>query len=377
MRHSEEMINSIRIGSVGSLVMLACVLNTVWAPGIGAQRWQAQEVWRVGEETDDVVFSRITSLAVGPDGTVGVVDFAAQHVVVVSSSGSLIAIVGRPGKGPGEFDGPLGLAWERKGRMWIPDGWNQRYSVFDSVGNFVKAVPRVFRTTTGWRPLFSADTDSTFVEEISIHRSGSVAPGMVRIDTFGVVLDTLLTFDIDLPELSSEQQSALMRSLAGPSELRPLAPRAIYSMSFDGRVMLMRSDQPVIREFDLRGGGLRSIEISQWDPIDSNSVDDALRVLERKSGLDLNALGYGRQLVQAVHKMESGVILVQIETNPGEPSNRFIVLDPRGRYAGELVLPMRVSPQVRIVSEADMITLVGFGAYDEQYVVRFRVTRVE
>ena len=98
--------------------------------------------------------------------------------------------------------------------------------------------------------------------------------------------------------------------------------------------------------------------------------------LERASGLGLRALGFGRQLFQAVHRLDSGVTLLQMEMEPGEPSRRFLVLDPRGRVAAEVDFPLPVDPDVRMASTGDLLTVVCLGSYDEQYVARFRMRRI-
>ena len=67
------------------------------------------ELWRIGEEDDDVVFGQIGGMVVDDDGRLYVPDLQARQIAVFSSSGEFLRNLGREGEGPGEFREPSGL----------------------------------------------------------------------------------------------------------------------------------------------------------------------------------------------------------------------------------------------------------------------------
>ncbi len=69
-----------------------------------ADRWSVREEIRIGSELDSAYqFGNIVSMDVASNGTIYVLDQAAQHVKVFDSVGSYSRTLGRPGSGPGEF----------------------------------------------------------------------------------------------------------------------------------------------------------------------------------------------------------------------------------------------------------------------------------
>lgn len=91
---------------------------------------QAREVVRLGAFDDSVLaFSRITDLAVGPNGSLYVAQSHEATVVVLESDGTLVRRIGRRGQGPGEFLAPAGLGWLGD-TLWVVDAASRRVSYF-------------------------------------------------------------------------------------------------------------------------------------------------------------------------------------------------------------------------------------------------------
>ncbi len=78
-------------------------------PAEGVQPLILHELWRVGGQDEDVIFGRITDLAMHPDGTLYVLDNQLCHVVVISATGEHLGELSRQGDGPGELRQPMGL----------------------------------------------------------------------------------------------------------------------------------------------------------------------------------------------------------------------------------------------------------------------------
>lgn len=97
------------------------------APRDGVQTLELRELWRRGDEDDDLIFGSISSVQVGPDGNLYVLDQQLSQVDVFAPDGALVRTLSREGEGPGECrqpehmvffaDGSLGLAQYLNGRI--------------------------------------------------------------------------------------------------------------------------------------------------------------------------------------------------------------------------------------------------------------------
>jgi tripartite motif-containing protein 71 len=74
-------------------------------------------------------------VAVAPaNSVVYVADFLADQVVKLDPGGTVLARWGSHGTGPGEFDGPGGIATDGQGNVYVSDFYNHRVQRFDATG---------------------------------------------------------------------------------------------------------------------------------------------------------------------------------------------------------------------------------------------------
>ena len=99
-----------------------------------------------GPETTGL--SKIVGLAVGPDGNYYVLDYPGRVVVIDPTTGAAVREWGQKGTGPGEFDftrpegdwGIGAIAVGADGLVYVGDGANHRYQVFEPDGTFLRQV---------------------------------------------------------------------------------------------------------------------------------------------------------------------------------------------------------------------------------------------
>lgn len=77
-------------------------------------------------------------VVVDADGRVLITDTGNKRVVIFDANGNYLDQFGSAGLAPGQFDEPVGMAFDDQGRLFIADTWNQRIQAFepDGSGNF-------------------------------------------------------------------------------------------------------------------------------------------------------------------------------------------------------------------------------------------------
>lgn len=96
----------------------------------------------VGDQADDPahLFGRVVGAARLSDGSVAVVETAADEVRIFDETGAHLRSIGRLGDGPGEFRNAW-FVWVRPGdTLWVGDYRPWRYNVFAADGTWSRAV---------------------------------------------------------------------------------------------------------------------------------------------------------------------------------------------------------------------------------------------
>lgn len=79
------------------------------------------------------------NMALGPDGSVFVLDTNHHRVLKFDAARKLVQQWGSQGTAPGQFNEPWGIAVGKDGMVYVADTWNHRIQKFDSFGTFVTA----------------------------------------------------------------------------------------------------------------------------------------------------------------------------------------------------------------------------------------------
>jgi DNA-binding beta-propeller fold protein YncE len=83
-------------------------------------------------------FNAPTDVAVSPRGEIYVADgYGNARVHKFSAEGTLLRSWGEPGKGPGQFVVPHGIAVDQEGRVLVVDRHNDRIQIFDQDGRYL------------------------------------------------------------------------------------------------------------------------------------------------------------------------------------------------------------------------------------------------
>ncbi len=179
------------VDTMGGVVVVRNGPTGLWRE---SEQWQLVEEFRVGSVWDSadeaVAAPRNNSVTLGPNGQIFVLEYRATRVLVFSADGDFVRSFGGSGEGPGEFRGPHALAWDGADRLWVADGLNGRYHVFDSTGTFQRSVPRPVRSVNRIQHPLVVERVGILIDETATAR-GLPMVIFVRVDTMGHVVYTM------------------------------------------------------------------------------------------------------------------------------------------------------------------------------------------
>ena len=93
------------------------------------------------EQRPDLPIVRVSGLALSPDRRLALGDASEGNVKLFDTQGRLLAVLGRSGSGPGEFQQPRFPRFDRAGRLFVGDGQLNRITEFDPGGTLVRTIP--------------------------------------------------------------------------------------------------------------------------------------------------------------------------------------------------------------------------------------------
>lgn len=328
--------------------------------------WSQEDGWslgaeprlRIGQIEGDPahLFSEIVGVVGMDDGTILVGDFGSQEIRLFDGEGGHLKTVGRKGAGPGEFTGISAMGPGPNGLAWIYDFSLRRLTWLDSRGQVVRL------TTLAPEPPMLQPVgplpDGTFVFR-ELWAAAAVAEARdagfrrdpiayVRFDSAGVLVDTLGVFPGREVFLSQEEGRGVMGT--------PLFGRTSSGAIWRGGVAV---GSQVTFEIELRGpeGGLRRmVRLPDRDlrlpPAEVEAYID-LRVGMAEEGERARV----RREMEAMPVPDShpaygelrGDLLGNLWVSAFAPFPKipgsWSVLDPEGRWLGEVSMPEGFYPR--------------------------------
>jgi sugar lactone lactonase YvrE len=127
-------------------------------------------------------FYQPNDVVTAPNGDIFVAEGhggANSRILRFSKDGKLIAVIGKKGTGPGEFDQPHALAFDSKGRLFVGDRSNNRIQILDQQGKFIEEWKQFSRPSG----LYIDKDDVIYVSD---SESGAVGNGRTRTEKRGI-----------------------------------------------------------------------------------------------------------------------------------------------------------------------------------------------
>ena len=367
---------SVEVDTIGGVVMVRNGPAGLWRE---SEEWQVVQEFRVGSVwggTDqDLTTPRNSSVALGPNGQIYVLEYSTDRVVVFSGEGRFVRTFGGPGEGPGDLRSPMALTWDGTGRLWVAAGLRGRYHVFDSTGVFQKSVPRPVRAVYRIQHPLLWEEAGTLVDETAT-RTGPDRVLFLRVDTLGQVVDTASVlarpprFRSGHPPIIVRPSQESLRFLA-----RHYLPDVRWSLAPDGTVWSAATGRLRLVQTDSNGDTLRIVETSHrpesFDRRDRAAVADGLA----EAGLSRQDVELVRPLVNDIYVMDDGHILVGIIEHVGDDPSTFDVFDPEGFFLGSIDLGITVPRRNQPALSGDTLIVVTPGLFDVPFLVRLTIRR--
>ena len=306
--------------------------------------------------------------AIGPHGEALVLDVNRDLISVFDGrTGRFLREIGGPGQGPGELTSPGAIAWGPGPTLWVAGAFSGRYTLFDSAGVFLRTVPRPFHSVNRLVFPLAFSPDGKVVD----HFGGYPTVRFVRVDTTGVVRDT---FPVEVPQLD----------MLGGGPIRPgspltevvwLRPILWWTFARDGRsVWMSRSDSLVLVQVTLRGDTLRRVVTGHRRGEFTKAQRDAIRRANHELGREG---AFAPLLVQAIHGLDDGRLLIQIGSDMREPGREFDLFSAEGSLIGSVSAPFRIHHRSELSSRGDTLLLVAVGEYDVPLLIKAILERRE
>lgn len=217
--------------TVGDTLVVRTVSGSAW----GADARLVQEM-AFGELDGDLEYllGDVTSLAVGPDGTIYLVDGQANELRAYDADGTYLRTLAREGQGPGELSQPTALAVLSDGRIVVRDPGNTRLQVFSADGSESWEWPVVRGGFVSSVPLWQDRDDNVYVYVILNMDAdfGDWETGLARIGPDGTPGDTLpdpqVDYETPTVEARSENSATMSRVPFMPGETNAFHPGGYY-----------------------------------------------------------------------------------------------------------------------------------------------------
>ncbi|MGB2906263.1 MAG: 6-bladed beta-propeller [Candidatus Aminicenantaceae bacterium] len=215
----------------------------------------------VEEGDENYMFGESVSVTVDDSGCFFVMDWEEKRIQKYDTKGKYLCSIGRKGQGPGEFGNIWEPMFDSEGNIYATDIVNNRVSFFSKEdGQYRKQI----RLPTGMGALILLPNGKYFSSKSTENES----EGVMRVDfEYGIFdsdFELLVKFQDDdwhsPPRQRGGSRAEFLANLMSNSAYKPSISSVVFE---NGHILIGKSDEYAIREYDQEGNLLR--EISKKD----------------------------------------------------------------------------------------------------------------
>ena len=388
--------------SAGPVVETETIGDTTVVRTLSGSVWQGNATLvpevAVGEldGPEEYLFGSVRAITVDDDHNLYILDGQASHVRVYDSAGAYVATLGREGKGPGEFEVPIGIAVS-EGRVLVRDPANARVQLFH-LGTWAAEEWRYGPSDIYVNsPLYTDDRGRIYVDVATDEEQRFVVMG-----PDGTPIDTILApdappdFDDRRYRLQARGESE--RGIAHVSATVPFSPGWYWTIHPTGHFLSALST--AYRIHLERDSGILRIE-REYAPVAVSAEErdhhrqpivDRMRRYDAGWSWDGPGIPEHKPPIRGLRAGTDGRIWVRLWTegrripneddDPSDPESapstwveplRYDVFEADGTYLGAVDMPEGFSLSAPPVFGSSFVWAVERGDLDVQRVRRYRI----
>ena len=348
---------------------------------------------------DELLFGKITSLAVDDGRNLYVLDEQAAEVRVFDDAGAHLRTLGGRGEGPGELKAPGAVGVLTDGRVLVRDPGNMRVQVFGPRPGDREEWHHDLGNLFVNRPLWTDRQGRSYLIALDPSKSALSGPIIIIVlEPDGTPAETLSPphADFEQPYVEAKRDSAMVRGTV--STPVPFTPNAYWTLHPNGGFLSGVSSG---YSFDLQvpHGVLRLERAHEPVPVTGAEADYhrdlAVRIIRRsiegwrwdgpsipKTKPPFTGLRAGRDGRIWVTLSTEGRSVENDDHDPNDPFSmatlwtyplRFDVFEPDGTYLGTVNAPEDFSLYPEPVFDGDYVWAVTRDDLGVERVVRWRV----
>lgn len=290
-----------------------------------------------GSDARATGFEFLEALALDSAGRLYALDRGAYALDAFDAAGRHRWSRGRKGKGPGEFESAVGLAWAPSGALWVIDPENQRATLFDASGGLVdtRLLPSSF-VLSPWLGRF--DRSGRL-----LHYTGADGAGYeYDIGVFDASLRLVERRAPPPPPQALEYFEGITERGSHMRTLVPFTPRLLWRLDSHGRFV---SAWTADASFERAGRPLGALRAGTTErPVVGaaerrEAIADLDRFVRRGGRVDAARIPVRKPLIETFVLDDRDRIWVMRTHVTGERGTVLDVFDAEGRYERSVVVP--------------------------------------
>lgn len=335
--------------------------------------WTLEEDLRIGSvgSSGPEEFADIRDVTVDERGFLYVSHLLPAEIRVFDTDGGFVRRIGREGEGPGELQRPWKLEWGPQGNLWVADGANSRFEVFDTAGAYVDShqyVPGMYGYGDRWGEdglLYTNMARRGFPFHLFIVRRRLVDGDLVRVDS--------------VPAFGFEQGEAVPVTFERDGRrFTAMAPvpfqsrRIAFLDAGRGWWLSDRGSAYRVARLDPEGDTVMVVEQPYAPvPVSDGDVEQAMSRLGSASQSLRDRLPAVHPPVEELIGGSDGSLLVRRQGPQGPVLDVF---SPEGVYQGAVPWPGLERLTIHLATDS-VLYGVARNEVDAQFVVRLRIQR--
>lgn len=290
-----------------------------------------EEDFTIGEgESEEDMFSEITSVAVDNDGYIYILDRKEKKVKVFDSKGKFVRKFGEQGQGPGEMNMPIFVQITPNNELVVEDAVNRKLMFFSLEGEFLESL---------------STAKAAGLVAILIDSKGNLI-GQAVVPAEKKLIREVKKYDKDLNPLFTIDSLDFTSLIEG--KINPYRLGSYYVLGREDNIIYGYPEEYEIRIFNPEGKLIRKI-LKEYDPVKITKEDqeEFMARLPAQAAAIKDRIEFPKSFpaYQSFSRDDKGRIFVRtFEKGKKEREYFFDVFDEEGIYIAKVLLD--VDPRI-------------------------------